>query len=156
MDGMEITQFTYFQQVGSLQLMLVSVEITYGLERILMSLQGVDHFKNIQYAPDITYGELFLENEKEMSADNLDFADVMQVQQHFELFDAKACSLLLKGLAIPAYDHLLKTSHAFNILDARGSVGVTERARFFSRMHRWRIQEPLFLRWELRSYHRKI
>ncbi|XP_057817373.2 glycine--tRNA ligase, chloroplastic/mitochondrial 2 isoform X1 [Cryptomeria japonica] len=134
MDGMEITQFTYFQQAGSLQLMPVSVEITYGLERILMSLQGVDHFKNIQYAPGITYGELFLENEKEMSAYNLEFANVEQVQQHFELFDSEARSLLSKGLAIPAYDHVLKTSHAFNILDARGSIGVTERARFFSRM----------------------
>ncbi|KAH9300591.1 hypothetical protein KI387_012174, partial [Taxus chinensis] len=134
MDGMEITQFTYFQQAGSLQLMPVSVEITYGLERILMSLQGVDHFKKIQYAPGITYGELFLENEKEMSAYNLEFANVEKVQQHFELFDAEARSLLSKGLAIPAYDHVLKTSHAFNILDARGSIGVTERARFFSRM----------------------
>lgn len=134
LDGMEITQFTYFQQAGSLQLMPVSVEITYGLERILMSLQGVDHFKKIQYAPSITYGELFLENEKEMSAYNLEFANVEQVKQHFELFDAEARALLLKGLAIPAYDHVLKTSHAFNILDARGSIGVTERARFFGRM----------------------
>ncbi|XP_030938044.1 glycine--tRNA ligase, chloroplastic/mitochondrial 2 isoform X2 [Quercus lobata] len=95
MDGMEITQFTYFQQAGSLQLSPISVEITYGLERILMLLQGVDHFKKIQYADGITYGELFLENE---------------------------------------YDQLLKTSHAFNILDSRGFVGVTERARYFGRI----------------------
>ncbi|KAM7512185.1 hypothetical protein LguiB_011060 [Lonicera macranthoides] len=134
MDGMEITQFTYFQQSGSLQLMPVSIEITYGLERILMLLQGVDHFKKIQYADGITYGELFSENEKEMSAYNLEHASVNHIQKHFDLFEAEARSLLDLGLAIPAYDQLLKTSHAFNILDARGFVGVTERARYFGRM----------------------
>ncbi|XP_055817569.1 glycine--tRNA ligase, chloroplastic/mitochondrial 2 isoform X3 [Solanum dulcamara] len=134
MDGMEITQFTYFQQAGSIQLMPVSVEITYGLERILMSLQGVDHFKKIQYADGITYGELFLENEKEMSAYYLEHASVDHIQKHFDLFEAEARRLLDLGLAIPAYDQLLKTSHAFNVLDSRGFVGVTERARYFGRM----------------------
>ncbi|KAJ4951783.1 hypothetical protein NE237_028615 [Protea cynaroides] len=134
MDGMEITQFTYFQQAGSLQLMPISVEITYGLERILMSLQGVDHFKKIQYAEGITYGELFLENEKEMSAYYFEHASVNNIQKHFEFFEEEARSLLSLGLAIPAYDQLLKTSHAFNVLDARGFVGVTERARYFGRM----------------------
>jgi glycyl-tRNA synthetase len=102
MDGMEITQFTYFQQAGSMPLLPVSVEITYGLERILMSLEGVDHFKKIQYAPGITYGELFLENEREMSAYNLKYADVGRLQQRFELYDAEAQSLLSQNLAIPA------------------------------------------------------
>ncbi|XP_058104287.1 glycine--tRNA ligase, chloroplastic/mitochondrial 2 isoform X2 [Magnolia sinica] len=134
MDGMEITQFTYFQQAGSLQLLPISVEITYGLERILMLLQGVDHFKKIQYAEGITYGELFLENEKEMSAYYLEHAAVNNIQKHFEIFEEEARSLLSLGLAIPAYDQLLKTSHAFNILDSRGFVGVTERARYFGRM----------------------
>ncbi|KAB1225138.1 Glycine--tRNA ligase 2, chloroplastic/mitochondrial [Morella rubra] len=134
MDGMEITQFTYFQQAGSLQLTPISVEITYGLERILMLLQGVDHFKKIQYADGITYGELFLENEKEMSAYYLERASVHHLQKHFDFFEEEARSLLASGLAIPAYDQLLKTSHAFNILDSRGFVGVTERARYFSRM----------------------
>ncbi|XP_020224578.1 glycine--tRNA ligase, chloroplastic/mitochondrial 2 isoform X2 [Cajanus cajan] len=134
MDGMEITQFTYFQQAGSLQLSPVSVEITYGLERILMLLQGVDHFKNIKYSDGITYGELFLENEKEMSAYYLEHASVDHVQKHFDFFEEEARSLLSSGLAIPAYDQLLKTSHAFNILDSRGFVGVTERARYFGRM----------------------
>ncbi|KAG9144168.1 hypothetical protein Leryth_021484 [Lithospermum erythrorhizon] len=134
MDGMEITQFTYFQQAGSMQLMPISVEITYGLERIIMSLQGVDHFKKIQYADGITYGELFLENEKEMSAYYMEHARVDHLQKHFDLFEAEARSLLDLGLAIPAYDQLLKTSHAFNILDSRGFVGVTERARYFGRM----------------------
>ncbi|KAL5560498.1 hypothetical protein UlMin_036709 [Ulmus minor] len=134
MDGMEITQFTYFQQSGSLQLSPISVEITYGLERILMLLQGVDHFKKIQYADGITYGELFLENEKEMSAYYLEHAGVHHLQKQFDLFEEEAGSLLALGLAIPAYDQLLKTSHAFNILDSRGFVGVTERARYFGRM----------------------
>ncbi|XP_006445438.2 glycine--tRNA ligase, chloroplastic/mitochondrial 2 [Citrus clementina] len=134
MDGMEITQFTYFQQAGSLQLSPVSVEITYGLERILMLLQGVDHFKKIQYADGITYGELFLENEKEMSAYYLEHANVHHLQKQFDFFEEESRSLLASGLAIPAYDQLLKTSHAFNILDSRGFVGVTERARYFGRM----------------------
>ncbi|GAV59119.1 tRNA-synt_2e domain-containing protein/tRNA_synt_2f domain-containing protein [Cephalotus follicularis] len=134
MDGMEVTQFTYFQQAGSLQLSPISVEITYGLERILMLLQGVDHFKKIQYANGITYGELFLENEKEMSAYYLEHASVNNLKKHFDFFEEEARSLLASGLAIPAYDQLLKTSHAFNILDSRGFVGVTERARYFGRM----------------------
>ncbi|XP_048128782.1 glycine--tRNA ligase, chloroplastic/mitochondrial 2 isoform X2 [Rhodamnia argentea] len=134
MDGMEITQFTYFQQAGSLQLMPISVEITYGLERILMLLQGVDHFKKIKYAKGITYGELFLENEKEMSSFYLEHASVNHLQMHFDFFEEEARSLLGLGLAIPAYDQLLKMSHAFNILDSRGFVGVTERARYFGRM----------------------
>ncbi|XP_042027654.1 glycine--tRNA ligase, chloroplastic/mitochondrial 2-like isoform X4 [Salvia splendens] len=134
MDGMEITQFTYFQQAGSLPLMPVSVEITYGLERIIMLLQGVDHFKKIRYADGITYGELFLENEKEMSAYYLEHASVDYIHSHFDQFEAEARRLLDLGLAIPAYDQLLKTSHAFNVLDSRGFVGVTERARYFGRM----------------------
>ncbi|XP_048504508.1 glycine--tRNA ligase, chloroplastic/mitochondrial 2 isoform X2 [Beta vulgaris subsp. vulgaris] len=134
MDGMEITQFTYFQQAGGVQLLPVSVEITYGLERILMLLQGVDHFKKIKYADGITYGELFAENEKEMSAYYLEHATVDHIQKHFDFFEQEACHLLKLGLAIPAYDQLLKTSHAFNILDSRGFVGVTERARYFGRM----------------------
>lgn len=134
MDGMEITQFTYFQQAGGIPLSPVSVEITYGLERILMLLQGVDHFKKIKYANGITYGELFSENEKEMSAYYLEHASVDHVQKHFDFFEEEARALLALGLAIPAYDQLLKTSHAFNILDSRGFVGVTERARYFGRM----------------------
>ncbi|XP_010503435.1 PREDICTED: glycine--tRNA ligase, chloroplastic/mitochondrial 2 isoform X2 [Camelina sativa] len=134
MDGMEITQFTYFQQAGSLPLSPVSVEITYGLERIIMLLQEVDHFKKILYADGITYGELFLENEKEMSSYYLEHASVDRLQKHFDYFDEEARSLLALGFPIPAYDQLLKTSHAFNILDARGFIGVTERARYFGRM----------------------
>ncbi|XP_074301715.1 glycine--tRNA ligase, chloroplastic/mitochondrial 2-like [Silene latifolia] len=134
MDGMEITQFTYFQQAGGIPLLPVSVEITYGLERILMLLQGVDHFKKIQYADGISYGELLSENEKEMSAYYLEHANVDHIQKHFDFHEEEARCLLELGLAIPAYDQLLKTSHCFNILDSRGYVGVTERARYFGRM----------------------
>ncbi|KAK3277915.1 glycine--tRNA ligase, chloroplastic/mitochondrial, variant 2 [Cymbomonas tetramitiformis] len=121
MDGMEVTQFTYFQQVGSVPLKAVCVEITYGLERIIMNLQG-------------TYGEMFMQNEYEMSCFNMDEANVEEHKARFELYDKEARVMLEKRLPIPAYDQLLKSSHAFNILDARGAVGVTERATFFAKM----------------------
>lgn len=132
LDGMEVTQFTYFQQAGGKPLDAPAVEITYGLERILMSLQGVKHFKDIRYNDQVTYGELFLQNEYEMSCYNLDVADIADQRARFDLFDKEARRLLHKRLPIPAYDHLLKLSHAFNILDARGAVGVTERADCFA------------------------
>ena len=134
LDGLEITQFTYFQQAGGFTLDPVAVEITYGLERILMALQGVTHFKDILYAPGLTYGEVLGENEYEMSVYNLDAADVERVAQLFDLYEAEARMLLAQGLPIPAYAYVLKTSHTFNILDARGAIGVTERARYFARM----------------------
>ncbi|WIA13728.1 hypothetical protein OEZ85_007280 [Tetradesmus obliquus] len=134
LDGMEVTQFTYFQQAGGKVLDAPAVEITYGLERILMSLQGVKHFKDIRYCEGVTYGELFLQNEYEMSCYNLDEADVADQRQRFALCEAEARRMLEKRLPVPAYDMLLKCSHAFNVLDARGAVGVTERADCFARM----------------------
>eukprot|EP00793_Prasinoderma_coloniale_P004730 PRCOL_00000491-RA len=134
MDGMEVTQFTYFQQCGSLPLSPVSVEITYGLERILMALQDVDHFKDIRYTDDITYGELFMQNEYEQSVYNMDEADVDNLKTRFDAYETAAKDMLEKRLPVPAYDNVLKTSHAFNVLDARGAVGVTERAVYFGRM----------------------
>lgn len=138
LDGLEITQFTYFQQAGGFTLDPVAVEITYGLERILMALQGVDHFKKIIYARsngrDILYGEVFGQNEYEMSVYNLDEADPERVRKLFDLYEAEAIALLEKKLPVPAYQYVLKTSHAFNLLDARGAIGVTERARYFARM----------------------
>ncbi|KAF8057144.1 EDD1 [Scenedesmus sp. PABB004] len=134
LDGMEVTQFTYFQQAGGKALDAPAVEITYGLERILMSLQGVKHFKDIRYAEGVTYGELFLQNEYEMSVFNLDEADVAEQRSRFALCEAEARRLLAKRLPVPAYDMLLKCSHAFNIMDARGAVGVTERADCFATM----------------------
>eukprot|EP00879_Flechtneria_rotunda_P020818 GHRR01021915.1.p1 GENE.GHRR01021915.1~~GHRR01021915.1.p1 ORF type:complete len:394 (+),score=157.66 GHRR01021915.1:133-1314(+) len=134
LDGMEVTQFTYFQQAGGKVLDAPAVEITYGLERILMALQGVKHFRDIRYSDCVTYGELFLQNEYEMSCYNLDVADVAVQRQKFALCEAEARRLLAKRLPVPAYDLLLKCSHAFNIMDARGAVGVTERAEIFATM----------------------
>ena len=133
LDGMEVTQFTYFQQAGGKPLEVPAVEITYGLERILMSLQGVAHFKDIVYSPNgLSYGEAFLQNEYEMSVYNLDEADVEGQRARFALYEREARRLLAKRLPVPAYDHLLKLSHAFNVMDARGAVGVTERADCFA------------------------
>lgn len=134
LDGMEITQFTYFQQAGGRVLEAPAVEITYGLERIMMSLQDVAHFKDIRYNDKVTYGELFLQNEYEMSVYNLDEATVEDQRARFDLYDQEARRMLAKRLPIPAYEYLLKLSHTFNILDARGAVGVTERANCFATM----------------------
>ncbi|MBB5812300.1 glycine--tRNA ligase [Streptomyces collinus] len=134
LDGMEITQFTYFQQVGGVALDPVSVEITYGLERILMNLQGVSHFKDIAYAPGITYGEVFGQNEYEMSRYYLDDADIDTNHRLFESYAAEARRLLDLELPVPAYTYVLKCSHTFNVLDARGAISTTERAKAFSLM----------------------
>lgn len=136
LDGLEITQFTYFQQAGGFALDPVAVEITYGLERIIMALQGVDHFKKIAFAPGLTYDEVLGQNEYEMSVYNLDEADTDRVAQLFNIYEAEAKMLLEKGFPIPAYSYILKTSHTFNVLDARGAIGVTERARYFARMRK--------------------
>ena len=132
LDGMEVTQFTYFQQAGGKTLPVPAVEITYGLERIIMALQGVDHFKDIIYAPGVTYGEMFLQNEYEMSVYNLDVAEVEGQRSRFDLYEKEAKKMIEQRLPVPAYDHLLKLSHTFNIMDARGAVGVTERAECFA------------------------
>ncbi|GMH40665.1 hypothetical protein BSKO_08569 [Bryopsis sp. KO-2023] len=134
MDGMEVTQFTYFQQVGGRPLPVPAIEITYGLERILMALQGVDHFKKIRYNQHLTYGELFLQNEFEMSKYNLEEAVVESQWKRFQLYEEEAKLMLEKGLPIPAYENLLKCSHSFNLLDARGAVGVTERNTCFAKL----------------------
>ncbi|CAN8070169.1 unnamed protein product [Agarophyton chilense] len=134
LDGMEVTQFTYFQQAGGMPLDSVAVEITYGLERIIMALQEKEHFKDITFAPGISYGEIFGQSEREMSVYNLDVADVQRNNQMFDIYEREANMLLAERLPIPAYNYLLKASHTFNILDARGAIGVTERARYFHRM----------------------
>ena len=134
LDGLEITQFTYFQQAGGMTLDPVSVEITYGIERIMMALQGVDHFKKIAYAPGISYGEAFGQAEYEMSRYYLDDADVEANKRLFEEFAAEARRMLDARLPVPAHSFVLKCSHIFNVLDARGSISTTERARAFGRM----------------------
>lgn len=141
LDGMEITQFTYFQQVGGQDLDPIPVELTYGMERILMAQQGVTHFKDIVYAikPDgtqVTYGETFGQNEYEMSRYYLDDADVEANQRLYETFVAEATRMVEARLPVPAHQYILKSSHAFNVLDARGAISTTERAQAFATMRR--------------------
>ncbi|WP_235926248.1 glycine--tRNA ligase [Actinokineospora pegani] len=134
LDGLEITQFTYMQQAGGLALDPVSVEITYGMERILMALQGVAHFKDIAYAEGISYGEVFGQSEYEMSRYYLDDADVESNKRLFEEYAAEAGRLLDERLPVPAYVQVLRCSHTFNVLDARGAISTTERAKAFGQM----------------------
>ena len=134
LDGLEITQFTYFQQVGGLTLDPVSVELTYGLERIAMALQGVRDFKEIQWNQRFTYGAIYLQNEQESSKYAFELANVDRLRQMFELYEAEAKTCLENQQVLPAHDYVLKCSHTFNILDTRGAVGVTERAAYFRRM----------------------
>ncbi len=134
LDGLEITQFTYFQQAGKLELFPVSVEITYGLERITMPLQGVRNFKAIQWSPQLTFGDVNLQGEYEHSKYYFEVADVDRTRQLYELNQAEMNNALEAGLVLPAYDHLLKLSHLFNVMDTRGAIGVTERAQFFRDM----------------------
>ena len=141
LDGMEITQFTYFQQVGGQDLGPIPVELTYGMERILMALQGVTHFKEIAYSrkPDgsiVTYGEAFGQQEYEMSRYYLDDADVEVNQKLYEAYVSEATRMVEARLPVPAHQYILKSSHAFNVLDARGAISTTERAKAFGSMRR--------------------
>ena len=136
LDGLEITQFTYFQQAGGLVLDPVAVEITYGLERILMALENVRHFSQIQYNDAVTYGEVFAQAEYEMSRYYLDDADVELGHRLFQLYADEAQRMLDRKLPVPAYGYVLKCSHTFNVLDARGAISTTERARSFALMRR--------------------
>jgi len=134
LDGLEITQFTYFQQAGGIDLKPVSAEITYGLERIAMFLQGVDSVFDLIWADGITYGHVHHRGEVEWSIHNFDVADVELQQKLFELYEQESLRLIKKGLVLPAYDYCLKCSHTFNILDARGAISVTERTNYIGRV----------------------
>jgi len=134
LDGQEITQFTYFQQSGGMNLDPVSVELTYGLERIAMALQGNYNFRKIQWNRDFTYGDVNTMAEKEHSIYYFETADIERVREMYRLYEEEANLALEKGLVLPAHDYILKCSHNFNILDTRGAVGVTERQALFSRM----------------------
>lgn len=138
LNGMEVTQFTYFQQVGGLECHPVSGEITYGIERIAMYLQGVDSIYDIVWTHgpdgDVTYGDVFKQNEVEMSAYNFEQADTALLFRNFDECEVQCQSLLEKQLALPAYEQVLKASHTFNLLDARKAVSVTERQRFILRV----------------------
>ena len=134
LDGQEITQFTYFQQAGGMPLEPVSVEITYGLERILIALQDVDTFLDIRWNEKLTYGQLQLQGEREYCGYNFETADVDRLRLLFSQYEAEAQACLASGLVLPAHDYILKCSHAFNLLDSRGAVGVADRAALFGRM----------------------
>ncbi len=136
LDGMEITQFTYFQQVGSIDLDPVSVELTYGLERITMYLQNVDNVYDLQWNDTVKYGHVHLETEKQFSKYNFEVSDKDRLFQWFDMYEAEAKTLLEQDLVLPAYDYTLKCSHAFNLLDARGAISVTERTGFIGRVRK--------------------
>jgi glycyl-tRNA synthetase alpha chain len=134
LDGMEITQFTYFQQAGSIDLKPITVEVTYGLERIAMYLQGVDSVYNIAWNKNITYGQIFHQAEIEFSRFNYEEANVEKLIDFFSTYESEAMKLLDKGLILPAYDYCLKCSHTFNLLDARKAISVAERTRYIGRI----------------------
>ncbi len=134
LDGMEITQFTYFQQVGGVDLNPISVELTYGLERIALYIQGKESVFDIEWTPGISYGEVHREGEVQWSRYNFEEAPVETLFNWFNEYEKETKRLLDKGLVLPAYDFVLKCSHTFNLLDARGALSVSERARFIGRV----------------------
>jgi len=138
LNGMEVTQFTYFQQVGGIECFPVTGEITYGLERLAMYVQGVDSVYDLVWADGefgrVTYGDVFHQNEVEQSTYNFEHADVPKMGEFFDFYEAQADKLVAEGLPLPAYEMVLKASHAFNLLDARGAISVTERQRFILRV----------------------
>ncbi len=138
LNGMEITQFTYFQQVGGLECQPVTGEITYGLERIAMYLQGVESVFDLVWTDGalgrVTYGDVFHQNEVEMSTYNFEQAPVDDLFRFFDFYEQQSKSLIEKGLSLPAYEMMLKTSHTFNLLDARHAISVTERQRYILRV----------------------
>ncbi|MGM0370581.1 MAG: glycine--tRNA ligase subunit alpha [Bacillota bacterium] len=134
LDGMEITQFTYFQQVGGIECKPVSVEITYGLERIAMYLQEVNSVYDINWVDDVDYGHVHHQGEVEHSTYNYEEADIDMLVTLFDLYEAEAERIAKKDLVLPAYDYVLKCSHVFNLLDARGAISVTERTSYIGRV----------------------
>ena len=138
LNGMEVTQFTYFQQVGGLECRPVTGEITYGLERIAMYLQGVSSVYDLIWSDGpmgtVTYGDVFLQNEIEMSTYNFEHADITTLFQHFDQYERDSMAMIAADLPLPAYEMILKASHTFNLLDARKAISVTERQRFILRV----------------------
>lgn len=134
LNGMEVTQFTYFQQVGGINCKPITGEITYGLERLAMYLQGVENVYDLEYSPDVKYGDVFLQNEIEQSAYNFEHSDVDFLLMAFDAHEKQAKHLIDNQLALPAYEQILKSAHTFNLLDARGAISVTERAAYMGRI----------------------
>jgi glycyl-tRNA synthetase alpha chain len=134
LDGMEVTQFTYFQQLGGLELDLIPAEITYGLERLALFLQGKSSAFELEWAPGVTWGDVYRENEREWSIYNFEEAPVGVLMRRFDEHEAECLQLVERGLPLPAYDQVLKSSHVFNLLDARGAISVTARAAYIARV----------------------
>ena len=134
-DGMEVSQFTYFQQVGGIECAPVSCELTYGLERLAMYVQGVENVYDLDFnGAGVKYGDVFLQAEQEFSAHNFEYADTDMLTRHFQDAEAECQSLIGAELTLPAYDQCLKASHLFNLLDARGVISVTERQAYIGRV----------------------
>jgi len=136
LDGLEITQFTYFQQCGGNDLKPISAEITYGLERIAMYIQGKTNVYDIDWNKDVTYGDVHLQGEKEYSKYSFETADTSLLFNLFESYEKEAMSLTKAGLVLPSYDFVLKCSHVFNLLEARGAISVTERANYIGKIRK--------------------
>lgn len=134
LDGMEVTQFTYFQIAGSIELHPISVELTYGLERIAMYLQGVDNVYDLKWNDEITYGNVHHQQEVEQSTYNFEQANVDMLLQLFSTYEAESRRIIDQSLVLPAYEYCLKCSHTFNLLDARGAISVTERTGYITRI----------------------
>lgn len=134
LDGMEITQFTYFQQVGSIDCDLESAELTYGLERIAMYLQDVDNIFDIKWNEDFTYGDIFKKAEYEHSVYSFEKANIETLKHLFNVYEEEAKKSIEESLIVPSYDYVLKSSHTFNVLDARGAISVTERTHYIKRV----------------------
>ncbi len=134
LNGMEVTQFTYFQEVGSLKCLPITGEITYGLERLAMYLQRVESLYDLQWAPGVTYRDVFHQNEVEQSIYNFEQSDAAMLFAHFIDYEREAARLVDAKLALPAYEMVMKCSHSFNLLDARGAISVTERAAYIGRV----------------------
>lgn len=140
LDGMEITQFTYFQQVGGLEIKPVALELTYGLERIAMYLQNVDSVYDVMWNKNLRYGEIYLQNEIEQSKYNFEYSNVNSLFKMFDLFEGEVFTCLENELVLPAYDYVLKCSHTFNLLDARGVISKDERINFINRVRKMAAQ----------------
>lgn len=134
LDGMEVTQFTYFQLVGSMEVYPVSAEITYGLERVCMYLQGVENVYDLKWNRDVKYGDIYHQQEVDQSRYNFESADIEMLFKLFGQYEAESQRVVAEGLVIPAYEYCLKCSHVFNLLDARGAISVTERTGYIARI----------------------
>jgi len=147
LDGMEISQFTYFQQVGGFDLHPVSAELTYGIERIAMYIQGIDNVYDLEWIPGIRYGDVHHQGEVEWSTYNFEVAEVEPLRRRFDMYEAEGIRTAEKGLVLPTYDHCLKCSHTFNLLNARGAISVAERTSYIGRVRNLaRLSAEAYLR----------